>query len=174
MRTALRWLLIAVGLAVGLAAVGSGIFVFTVLQFRDVLVLAAEGPGPVFEFWVDLDPYEQGDPPLIMKVRSQGSNTYRSMEKMGYVVDWYDEEDLNIRSIRLGDLWAVIVNDEPTKPLLIWDASSGEFAPSDGESEANRLWKEESLGSISEELGADVCLGYLLPYGLECRYEPSS
>ncbi len=171
MRSALRWLLIAIGLVVGLTAVVAGVFVFMFLQFRDVLVLEIEGPGSVFEFWVDLEVYEEGDPPLIMIVRDQGSSTHRSLVHMGYAADWYAEEALNIRSTRLGDLSAVIVDDEPAKPLLIWDTNSGEFAPSGGESETSRSWKDEALNRISDELGTDVCLGYLLPYGLVCRDE---
>ena len=164
--------IIAIGAVFVASVIGAYAFLFR--EYQDVLVAEVQGASHTFEFWLDLEVFDEGDPALVLKVRKNGTAKYDSIVLAGFVSDWYESRRrLEFETLTFGATSAVILDDDKSKPLAVWDDQSGLFAPSQrGFSvEAESDWLAGALEQIGSRTGMDTCLGLLSHGAVECRYK---
>ena len=114
----------------------------------------------VFQFSVYPNQWDYGGPQLQLKVLSSTGEVIQGLWILGSATDWFPTESIDLRVIRYEEISTVVLSNNLSKPLVIWEADKNEFAPKRLRPPRESIvWRTEALRRIARALGEDVCLG---------------
>lgn len=177
-----RWITISISSIAVILAAAFGILYLIFAPFRPSNVLEIELADVQFIFWVQPRAWDYGDPSLVLEIRNpNGIGLEHGWVDLGVVRDWFETENIDLSVVEYDSVMGVIVGAEASKPLFLWNPTTGDHFPRAigefGNSDYTE-WpaiRERLLNELPKEiLGEEPCFGYL-DRSVRCRlFEPGT